>query len=89
VALDDVFVEGLVHVSELGVDYFHFDEAHHTMVGERTGRRFRLSDRVRVKVLRADLETNKIDFKLIEVTPLKAVAQKAPKEKPRKGKRRG
>jgi len=66
VALDDVFVEGLVHVSELGADYFHFEEAGHVMVGERTGRRFRLADRVRVKVVRADLETNKIDFKLVE-----------------------
>jgi ribonuclease R len=66
VALDDVFVEGLVHVSELGHDYFHFDEASHAMVGERTGKRFRLSDRVRVKLMRADLETNKIDFQLID-----------------------
>lgn len=66
VALDEVFVEGLVHVSELGQDYFHFDEAAHAMVGERTGRRFRLSDRVRVQLVRADLETNKIDFRLVE-----------------------
>ena len=65
VALDDVFVEGLVHVSELGQDYFHFDEAAHAMVGERSGRRFRLSDRVRVRLMRADLETNKIDFQLV------------------------
>jgi ribonuclease R len=65
VALDDVFIEGLVHVSELGHDYFHFDEAQHAMVGERTGVRYRLSDRVRVKLMRADLETNKIDFQLV------------------------
>ncbi len=69
VALDEVFVEGLVHVSELGTDYFHFDESHHTMLGERTGKRYRLSDRVRVQVVRADLETNKIDFRLIDSTP--------------------
>ncbi len=66
VALDDVFVEGLVHVSELGADYFHFDESAHVMLGERTGKRYRLSDRVRVQVVRADLETNKIDFRLVE-----------------------
>ncbi len=66
VALDDVFVEGLVHVSELGHDYFHFDEKAHAMVGERTGRRFRLSDRVSVQLVRADLETNKIDFRLVD-----------------------
>ncbi len=65
VALDDVFVEGLVHVSELGADYFHFDEAAHAMLGERTGRRFRLSDRVRVQLMRVDLEQNKIDFRLV------------------------
>jgi ribonuclease R len=65
VALDDVFIEGLVHVSELGHDYFHFDEVQHAMVGERSGRRYRLSDRVRVHLMRADLETNKIDFQLV------------------------
>ena len=65
VALDDVFVEGLVHVSELGQDYFHFDEAAHAMMGERTGRRFRLSDRVRVQLVRVDMEQNKIDFRLV------------------------
>jgi ribonuclease R len=66
VALDDIFIEGLVHVSELGQDYFHFDEARHEMLGERTGTRYRLSDRVRVQVVRVDLETNKIDFRLVE-----------------------
>ena len=72
VALDDVFVEGLVHVSELGQDYFHFDEAAHAMVGERSGRRFRLSDRVRVQLVRVDLDQNKIDFRLVVETPATA-----------------
>nr|WP_230976339.1 ribonuclease R [Pseudothauera nasutitermitis] len=66
VALDDIFIEGLVHISDLGSDYFHHDEARHELVGERTNTRYRLSDRVRVQVLRADLETNKIDFRLVE-----------------------
>jgi ribonuclease R len=66
VALDGVFVEGLVHVSELGQDYFHFDEKLHAMVGERSGRRFRLADRVRVQLTRVDMEANKIDFRLAE-----------------------
>ena len=66
VALDDVFVEGLVHVSELGQDYFHFDEKAHAMVGERTAKRYRLSDRVRVQLARVDMETNKIDFRLVD-----------------------
>ncbi|MDO9450911.1 MAG: RNB domain-containing ribonuclease, partial [Rugosibacter sp.] len=66
IALDGVFVEGLVHVSELGQDYFHFDEKTHTMVGERSGRRFRLSDRVRVQLVRVDMEASKIDFRLAD-----------------------
>jgi len=66
VALDGVFVEGLVHVSELGADYFHFDEKSHAMVGGRTGKRYRLSDRVHVQLVRVDMEQNKIDFRLVE-----------------------
>lgn len=66
VALDAVYIEGLVHVSELGEDYFQFDNVKHQMLGERTGQRFRLGDRLRVRLVRADLETNKIDFVLAE-----------------------
>ncbi len=65
VALDTIYIEGLVHVSELGADYFQFDNIKHQMLGERTGQRFRLGDRVRVRLVRADLETNKIDFILV------------------------
>lgn len=65
VALDDIFIEGLVHVSELGQDYFHYDAARHLMQGERTGIAYRLGDRVRIRVMRADIETSKIDFALI------------------------
>jgi ribonuclease R len=68
VALDDLYVEGLVHVSELGADYYHFDAAKHQMLGERTGKRYRLGDRVRVKVVRVDMESTKIDFVLESVT---------------------
>jgi ribonuclease R len=66
VALDDVYVEGLVHVSELGNDYFKFDAAHHEMRGERSGQSFKLADRVRVRVVRVSLETTRIDFVLAE-----------------------
>jgi ribonuclease R len=62
VALDAVYVEGLVHVSELGEDYFHFDAAKHQMLGERSGQRYRLGDRLRVRLMRADLESGRIDF---------------------------
>ncbi len=64
VALDAIYIEGLVHVSELGEDYFQFDPIKHQMLGERSGKRFRLGDRVQVKLVRADLESNKIDFVL-------------------------
>ena len=64
VALDEVYVEGMVHVSELGNDYYHFDATRHQLLGERTGRRFRLGDRVRVRLARADLETTRLDFVL-------------------------
>ena len=65
VALDGVYVEGLVHVTELGNDYFNYDKARHEMLGERTGVRFRLGDRLTIKVARVDLETSKIDFTLV------------------------
>jgi ribonuclease R len=66
VALDDIFIEGLIHISDLGSDYFHYDETRHELAGERTNVRYRLSDRVRVQVVRVDLETSKIDFRMID-----------------------
>ncbi|MBI4195307.1 MAG: ribonuclease R [Betaproteobacteria bacterium] len=66
VALDGVYVEGLVHVSDLGKDYYHFDAGKHQLLGERTRQRYRLGDRVRVKVTRVNLDTSKIDFVLEE-----------------------
>jgi len=64
VALDDVYVEGLVHISELGQDYFHFDATKHRLLGDRTRKQFRLADRVKVRIVRVDLETSRIDFVL-------------------------
>lgn len=66
VALDGIYVEGLVHISELPSDYFHFDPGKHMLLGERTGKRYRLGDRLRVEVARVDLETSKIDFILTD-----------------------
>jgi ribonuclease R len=62
VMLDDYFVDGLVHISELGRDYFQHDAAHHALIGERTGKRFRLADRMSVKLVRVDLDQRKIDL---------------------------
>jgi ribonuclease R len=64
VTLDGLNVDGLIHVTELGNDYFHFDAARHAMNGERTGKSYRLADRITVKVARVDLEATKIDFVL-------------------------
>ncbi|TFW23156.1 ribonuclease R [Massilia arenosa] len=64
VQLDQLFVEGLVHITELGADYFQYDEARHELRGERTGKRYQLTDRVAVQVSRVDLEARKIDLVL-------------------------
>jgi ribonuclease R len=69
VTQDSVFVDGLLHISELGRDYFHHDPARHTITGERGGQVYRLADRIRVTVARVDLETSKIDFVLPGTEP--------------------
>jgi ribonuclease R len=62
VTLEAVYVEGLVHVSELGADYFRFDQLHHVLLGDRTGQRFRLGDRIEVRIARVDLDTARIEL---------------------------
>ena len=64
VTLESMFVEGLVHITELGGDYFKFDEARQELRGERTGVRFALGSSVRVQVIRVDLDGRRIDFRL-------------------------
>ncbi|GAA4866462.1 ribonuclease R [Luteimonas vadosa] len=66
VELDDSKVNGLVHVTQLPNDYYHFDPTRKTLAGQRNGREFRLGDRVRIVVLKASLEERKIDFRLVE-----------------------
>jgi ribonuclease R len=68
VQLETLFVEGLIHVSELGGDYFQYDEARQELRGERTGIRYRLGDRVHVLVSRVDLDARKIEFSLVKNT---------------------
>lgn len=65
IELADIYVEGLVHVTGLQNDYYHFDPAHHRLVGERTRRIYRLGDKLRVRVARVDLDERKIDFELV------------------------
>ncbi len=66
VELEQVYVEGLVHITALGNDYFHFDPAKHRLTGEHTRKSYRLGDRIRVRVVRVDLDERKIDFELAE-----------------------
>jgi len=66
VQLDELYVEGLVHVTGLGQDYFQYDEARHLLRGERTGKTFGLTDRVTVQVAKVDLEARKIDLVLAD-----------------------
>lgn len=66
VELREIYVEGLVHVTALPADYYHFDPVHHRMSGERSGRSFRLGDSVEVKVMRVDLDERKIDFEIAQ-----------------------
>jgi ribonuclease R len=62
---EEVPVEGLVHISTLPGDYYHFDEPSHSLVGQRFGRRFRLGDKVRVRVVRVDLGRRQMDFRVV------------------------
>ena len=66
VELDDIYVEGLVHITELKKDYYHFDQIKHELVGERSGRSYKLTGRVKIKVARVDLDDKKIDFVLAD-----------------------
>ena len=70
VQLDDLFIEGLVHVSNLGPDYYEYNEVRNEWRGEYSGVRFRLTDSVTVQVVRVDLDSRQIDFTLVK-GPLK------------------
>ena len=65
VTLDAMYVEGLIHITELGGEYFRFDEARQELRGERTGIRYAIGTRVRVQVSRVDLDGRRIDFRLV------------------------
>ena len=65
VTLQDMYVEGLVHITELGGEYFRFDEVRQELRGERTGIRYSIGTRVQVQVSRVDLDGRRIDFRLV------------------------
>ncbi|WP_294946105.1 ribonuclease R [Sulfurivirga sp.] len=65
VELQPLYVEGLVHITELGDDYFVYDKARHSLIGERTGKRYRIGDRVRVQVAQVNLDERKVELRLL------------------------
>ncbi|AZY49435.1 ribonuclease R [Bordetella avium] len=77
VTLDTLHVEGLVHVSELGGEYFQFNDALHELRGERTGMRYRLTDKVQVQVARVDLEARRIEFRLVKGTSYESLRKQS------------
>ncbi|MEA3639559.1 MAG: ribonuclease R [Lamprobacter sp.] len=83
VELDGVYVDGLVHITALDNDYYHFDPVGHRLTGERTGQVYRLGDRLRVKVAAVNLEDRKIDFVLA-----KPIVEAAPKRRSRSRRRK-
>lgn len=66
VQITELLVDGLVHVTSLSNDYYQFDSGSQSLVGERTGRQFRLGDAMRVQVNKVDMETRRIDFRPVE-----------------------
>ncbi len=87
VTLDAMYVEGLVHITELGGEYFKFDEMRQELRGERTGIRYAIGTRVRVQVSRVDLDGRRIDFRLIHEGEEAAV--RPPKDKSDRGADKG
>nr|WP_163500774.1 ribonuclease R [Halomonas socia] len=79
VRLDDIYVEGLVHVTSLPSDYYHYEAEKHRLKGERSGVSYRLGDGVTVQVARVDLDERKLDFDLVDDKP-------RPQRPPKRGK---
>jgi ribonuclease R len=87
VELTDIYVEGLIHISLLPNDYYHFDPMRHEIYGERTGTRYALGNPVKVKIARVDLDEGQIDFVLADdMQPKKSTSPKSHKKKKKKKK---
>jgi ribonuclease R len=82
VQLDGLYVDGLVHITELGGEYFRFDEARQELRGERTGIRYAAGTRLRVQVSRVDLDARRIDFRLVRDGLADALAARPGRERP-------
>jgi ribonuclease R len=66
VQIPEMLIDGLVHVTSLANDYYHFDAGSQCLVGERSGVRYKLGDRLNITVARVDLDTRRIDFSLAD-----------------------
>ena len=86
VTLDSLYVEGLIHITELGGEYFRFDEARQELRGERSGARYTVGSRVRVQVSRVDLDGRKIDFRMVQDGDETALVARARRDKAGGGK---
>ena len=69
IEINDLLVEGMLHVRSLGDDYYMHDERRYSLVGQRSGRVFRLGDPIRVKVIRVNPERREIDFEFVDTEP--------------------
>ncbi|WLF84159.1 ribonuclease R [Moraxella sp. ZY210820] len=80
VSLKDVYVDGMIHISQIGDDYFIFDAKHQVLVGQNTGQILGLGDEVKIKVVMVNLDERKIDFALLQQLSRagRAIRQKAP-----------
>ncbi|MBA3486716.1 MAG: S1 RNA-binding domain-containing protein, partial [Lysobacter sp.] len=91
IELDDSKVNGLVHVTQLPNDFYHFDPIRKTLTGQRAAREFRLGDRLSIIVMKASVEDRKIDFRLVDESggrPVTQPPQDEPGKKGQKGKQR-
>jgi ribonuclease R len=93
VQLDDIYIDGLIHITALGNDYFQFDAAKGRLIGERTNRSYRLGDKLNVVVVRVDVDEGRIDLELADKPEAKTGSEKKPRsgrdkfmsKKPKKG----
>jgi ribonuclease R len=89
VELQDIYIEGLVHITSLPKDYYQFEPIQHRLIGERSGRVFRLGDQVEVRVARVNFDERKIDFELADAdnSGEESVHKKSKRRSGKKGKR--
>ncbi|MBL4819923.1 MAG: ribonuclease R [Gammaproteobacteria bacterium] len=88
VALESIYIEGLIHITALDNDYYHFDAVRHTLTGERTGNRYHMGDGVRVRVAAVNLDERKIDLVMTDSkSRTRSAKGKSDKKHSRSGKR--